>query len=399
MAKVKSFSKEMIDKLSGVIDFYYWKGIPVARRWPRKTDKLPSAPMLAARAAFTESRIDLRLVSGKVRQAWASASIGIKEAWLDYYTSVFMRIFKNYKRSVAVVQNFDFDNPPGQRCITLKGLRLSGQKICLFDKFPTPLSKHFRKRGVYDVCMKLRYGKPHFCIPLVGGGEIISEIPFPLVPGLWFYDYKSDPMQLFNTPDLALSNMWARGPVPHPLPGPPKFLLRYLSLVYEAAPHGWTSTGNFNTLEFLMQTSLLNPAWRNDNNISFSIAFNSPAILGAPAWTSLVFRDKSVAFNSGAYEQAVEKEAFYEEDVAYDFKCLPVNFNFADYNILPFFGDTLTKGWDYIDKDFFNFRLVVRRGTVDYRVCWSTDISRAAKIAAVVDTESGLVVGPPIKIN
>ena len=73
MAIVKSFSAEMVRDLSGVVDFYYWKGIPVARLWPRKSKIPPSEAMISAQAAFTQSRIDLRSVSCAVRAAWVPA--------------------------------------------------------------------------------------------------------------------------------------------------------------------------------------------------------------------------------------------------------------------------------------------------------------------------------------
>jgi hypothetical protein len=110
VAKVKSFSAEMVRDLSGVVDFYYWKKIPVARLWPRKTNLPPSAAMLGARNAFTQSRIDLRSVQGPARVAWSVSSTGKKQAWLDYYTSIFMRTWRDFKRYPPVVTSFIFSS-------------------------------------------------------------------------------------------------------------------------------------------------------------------------------------------------------------------------------------------------------------------------------------------------
>jgi hypothetical protein len=107
MGKVKHLSIEMVRDLSGVVDFYYWKGIPCCRRWPRKTNLPPSAAMLGARNAFTKSRVDLREVSGKVREAWRKVSAGKKQAWLDYYTSIYMRTWKDFKVFPPVVTDFE----------------------------------------------------------------------------------------------------------------------------------------------------------------------------------------------------------------------------------------------------------------------------------------------------
>ena len=110
MAKVKSFSAEMVRDLSGVVDFYYWKGIPVARLWPRKTNLPPSPAMLGSRLAFKQSRADLREVQGAARLAWSVSSVGSKQAWLDYYTSIFMRSWKDFKRFPPVVTDFSFSS-------------------------------------------------------------------------------------------------------------------------------------------------------------------------------------------------------------------------------------------------------------------------------------------------
>jgi hypothetical protein len=110
MAKVVSFSSEMVRDLAGVLDFYYWKGIPVCRLWPRITNLPPSAAMLGARLAFTQSRVDLRSVQGPTRKAWSVSSVGKKQAWLDYYTSIYMRTWKRFRRYPPVVTSFVFSS-------------------------------------------------------------------------------------------------------------------------------------------------------------------------------------------------------------------------------------------------------------------------------------------------
>ena len=108
VAIIKHISQAMVSDLAGVTDFYYWKGIPVARTWPRKSTLPPTAAMLGARNSFVQSRVDLRSVSGAAREAWALYSVGKKQAWLDYYTSVYMRFWKDYKQYPPVVTDFTF---------------------------------------------------------------------------------------------------------------------------------------------------------------------------------------------------------------------------------------------------------------------------------------------------
>jgi len=106
MAIVTGFSDAMVRSLAGVVDFYCWRGIPVARLWPRKTTIPPSAAMLASRRAFIQSRIDLRLVQGHARLAWSVSSVGKRKAWLDYFTLIFMRTWRNFKKFPPVITDF-----------------------------------------------------------------------------------------------------------------------------------------------------------------------------------------------------------------------------------------------------------------------------------------------------
>ena len=99
---------EMVRDFAGTVDFYYWKGIPVARLWPRKTAIPPSSAMYAARTAFIQSRRDLAVIPGAVRLSWARVSFGRKQAWLDYYTAIYMRYFKLYRVYPPVVTDFVF---------------------------------------------------------------------------------------------------------------------------------------------------------------------------------------------------------------------------------------------------------------------------------------------------
>lgn len=45
---------QIISGLKGTIDFYYWKGTPVARRWPRKSTYTPSPQEQASRSQFAQ---------------------------------------------------------------------------------------------------------------------------------------------------------------------------------------------------------------------------------------------------------------------------------------------------------------------------------------------------------
>jgi hypothetical protein len=59
--------------------------------------------MLASRNAFKQSRIDLRSVSMSTRELWRQTSFGNRQAWLDYYTSIYLRYWKIYSSLPPVV--------------------------------------------------------------------------------------------------------------------------------------------------------------------------------------------------------------------------------------------------------------------------------------------------------
>lgn len=53
MARLTAMPNQaIVDTLAGVIDFYYWKGIPVARKWPHWPARVAHAEEKAAQERF-----------------------------------------------------------------------------------------------------------------------------------------------------------------------------------------------------------------------------------------------------------------------------------------------------------------------------------------------------------
>jgi len=105
VAKVKSFDKERIKRLHGVIDFYYWKGIPVARKWPDWSHFKPSEKQKGSMAAFAQAMKDMKLITPHVRDVWRSLCLGKKPFWFDDYKSKYM----GYWRDKGVLPNVMLD--------------------------------------------------------------------------------------------------------------------------------------------------------------------------------------------------------------------------------------------------------------------------------------------------
>lgn len=97
MTRLEALPEDSIIKgLKGAVDFYYWKGIPVARKWPRKANYTPSPQEQASRSQFGEnlsalSNLPAELVEGVMkelqnngwtwRDAWVSGIYGHNQTW------------------------------------------------------------------------------------------------------------------------------------------------------------------------------------------------------------------------------------------------------------------------------------------------------------------------------
>lgn len=77
MAKLEVMPHEgIINGFKGVVDFYYWMGIPVARRWPRSPQAPRSEPVRAQWPAWTTAAREWLHLSPYVQEAYNSLSVG-----------------------------------------------------------------------------------------------------------------------------------------------------------------------------------------------------------------------------------------------------------------------------------------------------------------------------------
>lgn len=71
MAIIKEMvGQKVIDGFRGVIDFYYYMGIPCARAWPKSPGKRRSPPVMAQWQIFKQAAQLWRELSPVVRQAY-----------------------------------------------------------------------------------------------------------------------------------------------------------------------------------------------------------------------------------------------------------------------------------------------------------------------------------------
>jgi len=107
VAKVSGFSEQTIRDYKHVIDFYYWKGIPCARKWPDRSTKKPGKAQRASIAAFTLANQTLKKLTPHLREYWASLCVGVSYAWPDEFRGKFMKSWAKTKEYPQVMYDFE----------------------------------------------------------------------------------------------------------------------------------------------------------------------------------------------------------------------------------------------------------------------------------------------------
>jgi hypothetical protein len=78
--------QEVIDGFKGSVDFYEWKGIPVARRWPRSPGHNRVAAVQAQWAAFSEAQSAWSTLDPDVIAAYNAMAVGTDYTGRDMMT-------------------------------------------------------------------------------------------------------------------------------------------------------------------------------------------------------------------------------------------------------------------------------------------------------------------------
>jgi len=105
MAKVSGLNVETVRRLRGVVDFYYWKSILVARKWPETGKKGWSDRQYAARAAFKKSRAAMASQGDNVKDFWRFFARNKPETWPAVFTRWYMEYWKETGRVPPVMTN------------------------------------------------------------------------------------------------------------------------------------------------------------------------------------------------------------------------------------------------------------------------------------------------------
>lgn len=67
------------------VDFYYWKGVPVARSWPRKSTQPRTPGEIVTSQAFAAAAIITGAIGSPVRASFLEIQVGHGVTWVDHF--------------------------------------------------------------------------------------------------------------------------------------------------------------------------------------------------------------------------------------------------------------------------------------------------------------------------
>lgn len=74
-----------IGAMRGLVDYYYWKGLAVARKWPKK-DQQPQTPGEAYNnARFKVVAVATGAISTETKELWKGTIQGTGTTWVDAF--------------------------------------------------------------------------------------------------------------------------------------------------------------------------------------------------------------------------------------------------------------------------------------------------------------------------
>ena len=85
-------NQKIVDGLRGVIDFYLWKGVAVARMWPYWPPRKPHPREKANQDEWGKIARAARTLPPNIVQAYKDMARGTPYTWRDLFTSLAMKV-------------------------------------------------------------------------------------------------------------------------------------------------------------------------------------------------------------------------------------------------------------------------------------------------------------------
>lgn len=91
MAKLNAMpAQSIVDSLAGIVDFYLWRGIPCARKWPRCTSIPRTTGEQLAAAEFAYVNKQASSVPLNLQAQYSELAAASSLTWKDWLTRLFL---------------------------------------------------------------------------------------------------------------------------------------------------------------------------------------------------------------------------------------------------------------------------------------------------------------------
>lgn len=90
----------IIDGFKGKIDFYLWRGIPCARKWPRSPGHLRAQAVMAQWADFSYVASAWNLLSEEIQEAYRALAVGSGLSGRDLFTRSYLSGLYQYEHTL-----------------------------------------------------------------------------------------------------------------------------------------------------------------------------------------------------------------------------------------------------------------------------------------------------------
>lgn len=180
MCKVAPFSRAQVKAFRRVIDFCYWRGIPIARKWPEWKYPAATDKQLEFQNVMRVSRVFLKEIDPAIVLFWHNIFQGKKPSWIDRYTSQFISAYQLLGAEIppwlSRIQ-FDHLSPDLQVSFVVSG---EGEYSVAALKKPLVQQITYKKtKGIGFPCYDAYYPPP-----LITKAAYLQPQPGPIHPSL-----------------------------------------------------------------------------------------------------------------------------------------------------------------------------------------------------------------------
>jgi hypothetical protein len=206
MCKVSPFSRAQVKAFRRVIDFCYWRGIPIARKWPEWHYPAASLKQLEFQNVMRVSRVFLKEIDPALIAFWHNIFQGKKPSWIDRYTSQFISAYQLLGAEIPpVVKQIQFDHMSPDLQVSFN---VSGEGEYSVAALRKPLVQEItykKTKGIAFPCYDAYYPQP-----LIEKAAYLVPTQPPIMPNLIAAHIERRwAVSLGDTIESAIAASWA----------------------------------------------------------------------------------------------------------------------------------------------------------------------------------------------